>query len=208
METSRPAHWQNVYATKPETAVSWFEERPEVSLELIDSTGLGREARVVDIGAGASRLVDALVTRGQAAVTALDVSAGALEITKQRLGAAADRVTWVVSDVLTWRPSEAAYDTWHDRAAFHFLTAPEDQAAYARLMARAVRRGGFAIIGTFAPDGPERCSGLPVARHDADDLSRLFAADFALVQTRRHEHHTPGGAVQKFQFCVFRRTGA
>src|SRR5215510_13227604 len=159
----RQAHWDNVYRTKREDEVSWFQASPSVSLDLIHAAGIGRDAGIIDIGGGASRLVDALLDEGFTDVTVLDLSEESMAKAKARLGARADSVTWIVADVTRWQPMRA-YDLWHDRAAFHFLTAPEDRAAYAERMSRAVRLSGQVIIGTFAPDGPERCSGLPVTR--------------------------------------------
>lgn len=205
MIDARTDHWQTVYSTKPDDGVSWFEPSPEVSLDLIAQAGIDR-ASVIDIGGGASRLVDALVARGHRAVAVLDLSAHALEIAKSRLGAAGEAVEWIVGDVTQWQPA-ARYDIWHDRAAFHFLTAPDDRLAYARAVDAALRPGGNAIIGTFAPDGPERCSGLPVMRHDAASLASMLGPDFSLTGTRNHHHHTPGGAIQKFQFSSFRKAG-
>ena len=142
-------------------------------------------ASIIDIGGGASRLVDALVDEGFEAVTVLDLSKKALATAKARLGARGAKVRWVVADVTTWEPSET-YDVWHDRAAFHFLTEPKDRAAYAERVSRAVRPGGHVIIGTFAPDGPERCSGLPVVRHDAASLGEMLGSAFELMESRRH----------------------
>jgi trans-aconitate methyltransferase len=178
--------------------------RPAVSLELIDRAGLGPRARVVDIGAGASRLVDCLLERGYRDITVLDLSAAALAQSRARVGDA-DGVTWVVADVLTWQPA-GPYDLWHDRAAFHFLTEADDRRAYVATLRKALRPGGHAVIGTFAPDGPERCSGLPVMRHDADSLQRELGSGFAVVDALRHEHRTPAGNPQMFQFALFRRT--
>ena len=200
----RQAHWQQVYTSKDERAVSWFEAVPLGSLDLIRATGIGRDAAIIDIGGGASRLVDALLDEGFRDLTVLDVSREALAKSKARLGARGASVQWLGADVTIWQPARR-YDLWHDRAALHFLTAPDERAAYAERFMRAVRPGGHVIIATFAPDGPERCSGLPVVRHDADSLAALLGPSFELIENRRHEHSTPAGAVQKFQFSRFRR---
>jgi trans-aconitate methyltransferase len=200
----RQTHWENVYTTKGEKEVSWFEESPTISLDLIRSTGVSTSASIIDIGGGASRLVDALMNEGFAAVTVLDLSKNALATAKTRLGSLGEKVRWVVADVTTWEPSET-YDVWHDRAAFHFLTGPRDRAAYAERVSRVVRPGGHVIIGTFAPDGPERCSGLQVVRHDAASVSEMLGSEFALMESRPHGHQTPWGATQRFQFTRFRR---
>jgi len=202
--TDRGAHWENVYRTKGEREVSWFQETPSVSLELIRSAGATRQSSIVDIGGGASRLVDALVDDGHAAVTVLDLSESALAAAKTRLGAAAARVTWIVADVVKWKPVQR-YDIWHDRAAFHFLTDAAERSAYVACLREALAPGGHAIIATFALDGPERCSGLPVVRYDASHLGQVLGSAFDLVETRQHDHQTPMGGAQRFQFSVFRR---
>ena len=201
----RQAHWENVYTTKNEKEVSWFEESPTISLDLIRATRVNLDAPIIDIGGGASRLVDALVDNGFKAVTVLDLSKTVLAIAKARLGMRGAKVRWIVEDVTTWEPSDT-YEVWHDRAAVHFLTEPKDRAAYAERVAWAVRPGGHVIIGTFASDGPERCSGLPVVRHDAASLGEILGSAFELMESRRHAHQTPMGATQRFQFSRFRRT--
>ncbi len=203
MTSSNRDHWQRVYEQKPDTSVSWYEATPELSLALIGATGIKPPARVIDIGGGASRLVDHLLAQGFAA-SVLDLSGAALGVAHARLGAKAGTVEWIEGDVTRFAPAQL-YDLWHDRAALHFLNQPEDQRAYVRALSQALRRGGFAIIGTFAPDGPEKCSGLPVTRHDAASLAALLGPAFRLVSTMRHTHVTPGGGAQKFQFSTFER---
>lgn len=204
MPTERQAHWEDVYTSKGEAEVSWFQDSPAISLELLALAGATPHSAVIDIGGGASRLVDELIARGYADVTVLDLSAKALAVAQARLGADADRARWIAADATQWQPPQS-YDIWHDRAAFHFLTDPEQQAAYMDRLRQALAPGGHVIIGTFAPDGPEKCSGLPVVRYDAVSLAALLGGGFALVDTRRHEHSTPWGSVQKFQFSTFRR---
>jgi SAM-dependent methyltransferase len=203
-DVGRRAHWENVYSTKGEREVSWFQENPAPSLELITLAGLSEGASIIDIGGGASRLVDILVERNIGQITVLDLSAAALDAAKERLGSKAAGVQWVAADITTWEPTQA-YDLWHDRAAFHFLTVPGDQSAYVDRLKKAVKRGGHVVIGTFASDGPERCSGLPIVRYDAASLSAILGTDFKLIDARRHDHATPWGAVQRFQFSTFRR---
>jgi SAM-dependent methyltransferase len=203
-DVSRQSHWEKVYATKGENEVSWFQETPAPSLELIELAGAIQTSAIIDIGGGTSRLADCLVSQGYQDVTVLDLSAAALASARARIGDNANQVTWITADVTSWEPSRT-YDVWHDRAALHFLTDPKDQAAYVARLRRALRPGGHAIIGTFALDGPERCSGLVVNRHDADSLAAILGAGFELIDTRRHEHITPWGATQKFQFSTFRR---
>jgi SAM-dependent methyltransferase len=202
----RQAHWQNVYQTKGERDVSWFQENPDISLDLIRATGAGTAAPIIDIGGGASRLADALLDGGYRSVTVLDLSDKALERSRARLGISAAQVSWVVADVTNWQPP-GTFDVWHDRAAFHFLTEPKDRLAYGECVRKAVRPGGHVIIGTFALDGPERCSGLPVVRHDHTTIADMLGGSFKLAESRRHEHKTPGGVVQRFQFSRFRREG-
>lgn len=200
-------HWNRVYGAREEQALTWFEPEAELSLRLVSSY-IAPDQSVIDVGGGASRLVDGLLQRGQARVAVLDLSHAALAASKDRLGQAADTVEWIVVDVTTWEP-DAQWDLWHDRAVFHFLTESKDQAAYFRTMAKAVAPNGVAVIATFAPDGPETCSQLPVQRWSANDLAAA-AESYApgmleLVETRRHVHVTPKGNQQPFTVCVFRR---
>jgi SAM-dependent methyltransferase len=203
-DSRRQAHWDNLYTSRAEKDVSWYQDRATPSLDLIALTGLSADAEIIDIGGGASRLVDSLLHANFGRLTVLDLSGAALDTTKQRLGDKAARVTWVVADVTTWQPPRT-YDLWHDRAAFHFLIDQAGQSAYVERLKTAVRPAGFVIIGTFAPDGPERCSGLPVVRYDAPALAAALGDAFELIDARPHEHTTPWGAVQRFQFATFRR---
>ena len=206
MSDDRTVHWDNIYGTKAEDGVSWFQDTPEPSLTLLGLAGATPTSAIIDIGGGASHLVDALLDQGFIDVTVLDLAQTALEADKVRLGAAAAKVGWICADVTRWQP-ERRYDVWHDRAAFHFLTDPADQALYAAALAEGLASGGHAIIGTFAPDGPEKCSGLPVVRHDAASIAQLLGDGFELVDSRRNDHRTPWGSVQQFQFSTFRRKG-
>lgn len=203
-DLSDAAHWDKVFSARAETEVSWFQDRPSPSLELLDKVGAQPDSAVIDIGGGASRLVDALLARGFTDVSVLDLSAEAIAAARTRLGETGRRRHWIVADMTTWTP-DRAYDVWHDRAALHFLTEPDDQSAYVARLRAALKPGGCAILATFAPDGPEKCSGLPVQRHDSASLAALLGPEFTLVDSRRHEHTTPGGAIQRFQFSVFRR---
>lgn len=205
----RQAHWDSIHTTKDERTVSWYQERPDISLDLIAATGVTADAAIIDIGGGTSHLVDALLAEGFSAVTVLDLSEAALAAAKARLAAGnlagrAANVRWVAADVTAWQPSHS-YDVWHDRAALHFLTDPQDRAAYGERVSKAVRPGGHVIIGTFAPGGPERCSGLPVLRHDAASIGDVLGRAFELMESRAHDHRTPAGVVQRFQFSRFRR---
>jgi len=202
--SDRTTHWQTVYATKSETEVSWFQDSPAISLEMIRAATPDRSAAIIDIGGGASRLADALLHDGYRNLAVLDLSANALDTAKKRIGAAAATVEWFVADATTWRPAKT-YDVWHDRAAFHFLTDPRDRAAYVERLRRAVAPRGHVIIATFAPDGPEKCSGLPVQRYDSTSLSGELGPEFELVETRSEMHQTPWHSTQAFQFSRFRR---
>ena len=204
--SDRSSHWDKVYATKGEAEVSWFQKNPSTSLAMIRAANPDREAAIIDIGGGASRLVDALLQGGYRDVSVLDLSANALDAAKRRIGQGAAMVDWIVADATTWRPAKA-YDVWHDRAAFHFLTDPRDRAAYVERLRSALARGGHVIIATFALDGPEKCSGLPVQRHDSASLLAELGPEFELVETHRETHHTPWGSTQAFQFSRFRRRG-
>ena len=201
---SRQGHWQSVYTSKGEHEVSWFQESPEPSLALIKQAGAARDSAIIDIGGGASRLVDTLVGLDYADITVLDLSAAALAAAQARLGRDAEKVRWIVADVTAWEPPRI-YDLWHDRAAFHFLVEESERQAYVARLTKALKPGGHAIIATFAPDGPERCSGLPVMRYDAASLSEILGSAFVMLNTQRHEHATPWGTRQQFQFSTFRR---
>ncbi|RXH12183.1 class I SAM-dependent methyltransferase [Bradyrhizobium guangzhouense] len=203
--SDRTAHWQNVYATKDEAEVSWFQDNPAISLEMVRAASPDQNAAIIDVGGGASRLVDALLQDGYRNLAVLDLSANALDAAKRRIGTAASKVDWIVADATTWRPVRG-YDIWHDRAAFHFLTDPHDRAAYVEHLRSAVVPGGHVIIATFAPDGPEKCSGLPVRRYDGASLSSELGPDFELVETRSETHHTPWQSTQAFQFSRFKRS--
>lgn len=200
----RRTHWEGVYSTKAENEVSWFQETPEISIEMIKASGAAKDAAIIDIGGGASRLVDALLADGFRSLAVLDLSAAALEAANKRIGPDGAEVEWIVADVTTWKPART-YDIWHDRAAFHFLTDPADQTAYMDCLRSALRIGGQAIIGTFALDGPEKCSGLPVQRYDSAHLAETLGPSFELVEARRESHHTPWNSIQSFQFSRFRR---
>jgi SAM-dependent methyltransferase len=199
----RESHWNRVYETRQPDTVSWYERSPERSLAYIRKFA-GLSQKVIDVGAGASLLVDTLLDVGFERPVALDVSAAGLDHAKARLGARAKLVEWVVADI-TKNPSLPAVDLWHDRAVLHFLTAASDQFDYSQLAKKTVRPGGHLVIATFAPDGPETCSGLPVQRHDGASLSKLLGIDFELMEADREAHITPSGTEQGFTWAVFQR---
>lgn len=200
----RKQHWDTVYTTKAVDQVSWFQDTPALSLDLIGRSGVSRTAPLVDIGGGASRLVDALLGQGYSDVTVLDIAEAALSASRIRLGHLAQNVRWVVADITQWQPARC-YALWHDRAVFHFLTDAADREAYRRALLAGTASGSQVIIASFALDGPERCSGLPVMRYAPEGLQTELGADFALEDARHEEHHTPGGNIQRFQYSVFRR---
>ena len=195
-------HWDGVYASRPTSQVSWYEERPATSLRLL-AAAVPVTAGVVDVGAGASFLVDALLDAGWADVTVLDVSEAALEVVRSRLPHSP--VSFVVADVLEWRP-ERRFDAWHDRAVFHFLTGEHDRRRYAATATAAVTAGGAVVLGTFAEDGPAECSGLPTAGYSAEELADVFAPAFACEHAEREVHVTPQGVAQPFTWVILRRT--
>jgi SAM-dependent methyltransferase len=203
----RKKHWETVYRSKGESEVSWYQETPAPTLELLALIGATTRTSIIDIGGGASRLVDTLVAQGYGALTVLDVSETALTAAKRRLGDKGNDVRWIVADVTLWEPSRT-YDVWHDRAAFHFMIDPEDRAAYVARLKHALGDGGHVIIGTFALDGPAKCSGLPVMRYDARSLGAVLGSGFVLIDTRRHDHLTPWGATQRFQFSTYQKRSA
>jgi trans-aconitate methyltransferase len=197
------AHWDDVYRSRAVDEVSWFQREPVLSLELIRETGLTPEQSIVDVGGGASVLVDRLVDQGARDVTVVDVAETALQVSRDRLGAAGSGVTWLVQDLLRWQP-ERIYDVWHDRAVFHFLTDDGDRDRYRATLEVGLAQGGHMVIAAFADDGPTHCSGQPVARYSP----RVLAAEFPflrLVRAVREEHHTPGGAVQPFTWLLLAR---
>jgi SAM-dependent methyltransferase len=198
-------YWNREYGTKGDQNVSWFEAIPGLSLEMITaSPGFTSDSCVVDIGGGTSRLVDALVENGLTCLAVLDVSSVALDVAKSRLGLASEVVEWIASDVAgAW--SLKPMDIWHDRAVFHFLTAPNDRAAYVAHLQETLKVGGSAVIATFAPDGPEKCSGLPVARYSPEALEAALGPSFRLADARPYQHVTPSGAIQPFQYSRLTR---
>lgn len=200
------AHWEKVYSTKAATEVSWFQPHAERSLKLIRDAGVSATARIIDVGGGASTLVDDLLDAGYRDITILDLSATALDIARTRLGLRATAVRWWEADLLEADLPVQAYDVWHDRAVFHFLTAPEDRRSYVRQVLRAVRPGGLVIVATLAEDGPAQCSGLDVMRYTASGLHAEFGEPFVLLTHASEAHHTPAGRVQQFTWCLCRRT--
>ena len=198
---STQSHWEHIYGTKAPDQVSWFRPHLETSLSLIKRSTGDRSARIIDVGGGESTLVDDLLRSGYANLTILDISQTAIDVTKARLGSLAAGVEWLVTDVTRADFPANAYDIWHDRAVFHFLTTPSERAAYVQRVAQAVKPGGHVVIGTFGPQGPTKCSGLDVQRYDADSLHGEFGSRFRLVDSLKELHQTPFGTTQQFLYC-------
>jgi SAM-dependent methyltransferase len=205
---STKAHWEKVYQTKQPTEVSWYRPHLNLSLRLIADAAADHGAQIIDVGGGESTLVDDLVRRGYRNVTVLDLSETALAIARQRIGPAADCGQWLHGDVTTFPLPSRAYDVWHDRAVFHFLTNAGDRVAYVEQVAHAVKTGGHVIVATFGPDGPTKCSGLDVVRYDAEALHGEFGARFNLVDHVTELHETPWGTSQQFIYCYCRKEQA
>jgi SAM-dependent methyltransferase len=202
--TDRAAHWNGIHSKAEPDQVSWYQRAPMLSLRMLEKAGFSPESGVIDIGGGVSSLVDELLDRGCEQISVLDVSVSALDHTKNRLGDRGRKVRWIVGDVLE-AELEGVFDFWHDRAVFHFLTREEDRRAYMERLHGALKVGGHVIFATFAPDGPEKCSGLPVVRYCPEDLQKELGDGFDLVATERETHRTPKGGEQRFLFCLFKR---
>jgi hypothetical protein len=198
-------HWQQVYDSKSEDQVSWFQAKPEMSLRLIENTGLTHSARIIDVGGGASCLIDNLLDAGYSQLGVLDIADAGMAKAKHRLGARADAVEWIASDVTCYRAAKP-WNLWHDRAVFHFLVEASDREKYRQALVYAVVPGGHVVIATFGPGGPEFCSGLPVKRYSAKELSAELGNAFALRKNVIEDHRTPSGAVQQFLYTWLERT--
>jgi trans-aconitate methyltransferase len=203
MNTAAQDHWNRVYTTRAVDAVSWYQAQPKISLELIAAADLPFDAPIIDVGGGASVLVDCLLAQGRSELSVLDISAAALANSRARLGADAARVRWIEADVCEFAPPQR-YALWHDRAVFHFLIDPADRERYMSALGRSLKPRAHVVAATFAPDGPARCSGLDVARYDAATLHAQFDDDFELLGSRRETHVTPAGAEQRFTWVHLR----
>jgi len=197
-------HWEKIYKEKAPDTVSWYRPHLETSLALIEKAAPSRSASIIDVGGGESTLVDDLLARGYQNITVLDISQTAIDANKKRLGNASDLVHWLAADTTKIELEPSAYDVWHDRAVFHFLTSDTDRVAYVRQVALGVRQGGHVIVSTFGPEGPTKCSGLNVVRYDAESLHREFGIHFHLLESSKELHETPFGTVQQFLYCYCR----
>ena len=200
----RKAHWQQVYETKSPDEVSWTQKRPSTSLEFIESFRLDKDAKIIDVGGGDSNLVDFLLEEGYSDITVLDISAKALEKAQNRLGDRANKVHWVVNDIVDYHPTET-FDLWHDRAAFHFLTDPEQINTYLKLVNQHVSQ--YLVLGTFSEAGPTKCSGLEIQQYSEKSMTELFGEKFNKMKCRTEDHITPFGTKQNFLYCGFRKKG-
>jgi ubiquinone/menaquinone biosynthesis C-methylase UbiE len=198
-------HWEHIYETKSPTRVSWYQEHAQFSLQHIQNTGIRKTDHIIDVGGGASTLVDDLIADGFQHISILDISGRALQLARQRLGTKANDVNWIEADITRANLPHQAYDLWHDRAVFHFLTQPADRQRYIDSVRHAVRPGGHVIVATFAPDGPDHCSGLEVMRYSSENLHSEFGKGFDLVDSTNETHYTPFGTEQKFIYCYCRK---
>jgi len=199
-------HWEQIYQTKAPTQVSWYQEHSSQSLQFIANTGINKTAQIIDIGGGPSALIGDLLENGYQHITVLDISAAALDAAQHRLGGRAQEVNWLEADILQAELPHYEYDLWHDRAVFHFLTDAEDRRRYVNVVKAAVKPGGHIIVATFASDGPDHCSGLPVARYEPESMHEEFGDDFQLLNSAHETHPTPFGTQQKFVYCYCRKS--
>lgn len=204
MDMDTQTHWEKIYGKKAPDAVSWYRPHLERSLELIETAAPGRSASIIDVGGGESTLVDDLVARGYQNITVLDISQIAINVTKKRLGRAAENIHWIAGDITSRKLEPRSYEVWHDRAVFHFLTAIDARIAYVRQVAEAVKPGGYVIVSTFGLEGPLKCSGLAVTRYDAESLHKEFGVRFQLLESSKELHQTPFGTTQQFLYCLCR----
>lgn len=202
---SGKTHWENIYQSKQANQVSWFQERAEMSLQFIRNTGVSKDAHILDVGAGASVLVDDLLHAGYHNLSVLDISAAALRAAQARLGATASQVKWIEGDITQVQLPKASVDVWHDRAVFHFLTGEQDRKRYVQAVQHAVKSGGHVIIATFAEDGPLKCSGLEIVRYRSETLHGEFGEAFKLIKSENEVHRTPSGVDQNFVYCYCRK---
>jgi ubiquinone/menaquinone biosynthesis C-methylase UbiE len=204
MEQNTRAHWEQIYNTKASTDVSWYQTYPSLSLKLIEATGVKREQSIIDVGGGASVLVDCLLDEGIKKLAVLDISPSALEIAKTRLGMRAKNVEWIEADATEFQPQHQ-FDLWHDRAVFHFLINEEDRRKYVNVLKKTLVPGGHIIIATFAIDGPKRCSGLDTVQYDIESMSAQLGNEFELLEKLDEVHNTPGNKEQKFTYFMYKR---
>jgi len=204
MSVKSKDHWNNVYASKAENEVSWFQPYPKTSMEFIELFSLPLDANIIDIGGGDSHFVDALLEKGYLNIWMLDISANAIKRAKKRLGGKASQVNWIVSDITEFEPP-MQFDFWHDRAAFHFLTTEQKIYKYVSIAEKAIRKEGYLVVGTFSENGPTKCSGLEIKQYSQASMSARFKENFDRIKCITEDHITPRNTVQNFLFCGFRR---
>jgi len=201
----RKEHWENIYATKSVDQVSWYREHLENSLQMIVGTGISKTAAIIDVGGGASTLVDDLLEADFGDVAVLDISGKAIEKTKVRLGKKSEKVEWIIADITKADLPENYYDVWHDRAVFHFLTDAEDRRKYVELVMRSLKVGGHIIVASFGENGPLKCSGLDIVRYNPETMHKEFGKEFKLLNSLKETHQTPFGSTQEFIYCYCRK---
>ena len=199
---NKKEHWENVFSTKQETEVSWYQQYPKTSIDLIKNLQLPFNAKIIDVGGGDSYLIDALLALGYTNLYLLDISSNAIDRIKNRLGAQASKVTFIVSDILDFVPNDS-FDVWHDRASFHFLTDKQDIEKYVLVVSNAINTDGKLIIGTFSENGPKKCSGLEISQYNEETITQLFENKFNKIECIIEEHQTPFDTIQNFIFCSF-----
>ena len=204
MENQKKEHWENVFATKKETEVSWYQQKPETSINFFIENNIPKVAKIIDIGGGDSYLIDNLLEMGYTNLFLLDISANAIERIKNRLGENAKNVTFIVSDILDFQP-ELTFDVWHDRASFHFLISENDIATYYKLVSNAVASNGFLFMGTFSENGPLKCSGLEITQYSEAKFETIFSSDFNKIKCFEENHQTPFDTTQNFIFCTYKK---
>ena len=204
MNASKKEHWQNVFATKQENEVSWYQSKPQTSINFFIENAIPKDAKVIDVGGGDSYLIDNLLELRYTNLFLLDISENAINRIKNRLGAKAEKVTFIVSDILEFLP-ETTFDVWHDRASFHFLTTEKDIDNYQKLVSNSLANNGFLFVGTFSENGPLKCSGLEITQYSKSKLERIFATDFTKLNCFTENHTTPFDTVQNFIFCTFKK---
>ena len=205
MKNTKKSHWETVFTTKNPNEVSWFQENPETSLNIIRSLNLPKTARIIDVGGGDSYLVDFLLQEGFENITVLDISEKAIEKVKDRLGKLAEKVEWIVSDIIHFQPLTENYDVWHDRAAFHFLVKQKDINKYLSVAKSGIKYGGYLTPATFSEEGPMKCSGLEVKQYSEASMTETFKKGFEKIRCINENHTTPFGSIQNFTFCTFQR---
>ena len=204
MQTTKKQHWENVFSTKQENEVSWFQSNPKTSLGFFEKYNISKSAEILEVGGGDSYLVDHLLEKGYENITLLDISENAIERAKKRLGIKSKNLEFVVSDILDFQPKQK-FEVWHDRASFHFLTVEEEICRYADLAGQSINKGGYLFLGTFSENGPQKCSGLDITQYSGEKLKKIFSKDFEILNVFFEDHQTPFNTIQNFIFCEMRK---